>query len=215
MKFHQLSALVRLAHKYQIDDLQAQAVSAFQTSFVSDFVSLKNLNPAFKTPEGCGIEMVYLARLLDMPNLLPFTFYCATFVGGRVANGWTLEDGTQRYLEPDDLRRYIDGHATLRAWAKPMLARVFDTKPARGCTRLEGCGPALEDMYARDIVQRLKNDPDLLRSWKSVNRCQKYDICERCRDMLEIRFKAERAIVWSLLPSIFDLAVPEGWNVST
>ncbi|KAM5536111.1 hypothetical protein V8D89_010210 [Ganoderma adspersum] len=164
LEFHQLSALVRLAHKYQIDDLQAQAVSALQTYFVSDIASLATRFSAFKAPEGCGIEMIYLARLLDMPHLLPMAFYSATFVGGRVVNGWALEDGTVRYLEPDDLRRYIDGHGKLRARAESMLARIFDATPqAEECADLEDCGDALEKLYARDI-KPLKDDPYLLRS---------------------------------------------------
>ena len=214
LQFNQLSALVRLAHKYQIDDLQAQAVSALETYFVPDLASLATRSPAFKAPEGCGIEMIYLARLLDMPNLLPFAFYCATFVGGRVANGWSLEDGTVRHLEPDDLRRYIDGYGKLRARAESMLARIFDIIPQAGeCVDLEDCGDALEKIYARDI-KPLKDDPYLLRSWKVVKPREKYGLCRACVGMLETRFRAERAALWNELPSIFDLAV-EGWNAST
>ncbi|KAI1783761.1 hypothetical protein LXA43DRAFT_305581 [Ganoderma leucocontextum] len=100
-------------------------------------MSWLNRKPVFKVPDGCGIGMIHLARLLDMPTLLPVAFYNATLVRGDVVNGWSLEDGTRRYLEPNDLRRFIEGYATLRRKAECMHARVFDTRPSKDCSGID------------------------------------------------------------------------------
>ena len=104
---HQLSALIRLAHKYQIDDVQKQAIAALRISYPSDFQSWEKRDSQRLigvTSVSSGIEVMSLARLVDEPKILPSAFYTCTLAGGLIVDGWRREDGTLQMLDNSDLK---------------------------------------------------------------------------------------------------------------
>ena len=184
--------------------MQAQAIAALQTYFVSDYLSLAVRKAVFTVPDGCGIEMVYLARLLGMPQLLPFAFYAATSVGGGVTKGWKLEDGTWRYLELDYLYRFIEGYATLRQKVENLLARVSEEQTTKRCK--SSCRDAVAKLSSRDKMRLVRDiRVKLLQPSGLVNLYKKHPICQRCTSRLQMRCRAERGRLWVELPAIFNL----------
>ncbi len=89
--FNEISAAIRLAHKYHIQDVQDQALASLKTGmYSSDFddwfmpptlACLKDLKPS------AAISVVNLARLTDTPSLLPGALYLCSHLGGRLLDG--------------------------------------------------------------------------------------------------------------------------------
>ncbi|KAI1795330.1 hypothetical protein LXA43DRAFT_1090978 [Ganoderma leucocontextum] len=84
--FDELAAVIRLAHKYNVPQVQDQALP---------HIALK---PAH------SIGVINLACLTDMPSLLSVAFYDCAHRGSALLDGWTHEDGTVEHLSDADLR---------------------------------------------------------------------------------------------------------------
>ena len=85
--FLRISAIIRLAHKYHIQDVLDQGILALAEYFTDDFdtwMADKNVI-TFQPRE--AIAAVNLARLIDKPSLLPTAFYECALLGGGVLYG--------------------------------------------------------------------------------------------------------------------------------
>ncbi|KAI1784864.1 hypothetical protein LXA43DRAFT_1040635 [Ganoderma leucocontextum] len=213
--FKQLSSLVRLAHKYQIHDVQDQALTALQTHFASTFSSWDSI-AVIEGDVRWGIEVIHLARLTDTPAMLPIAFYECAQAGGSIVEGWRREDGTVEYLSPDDLRRMIDGHAALWRRFEPTLDRVFETRSSPECASSITCNLRLGAMSAdRGEAENGLNRPALLHCWANIidEWSETYGFCEACSDMLLKKMNVERYKLWRELPRLFGLSI-DGWGSS-
>lgn len=201
--FYQLSSLVRLGHKYQIEDVQNQALAALQRYFVP--LTFEDLDrPDFHNSlyrDACGIELVHLARLTDNPTMLPIAFYACVSFGSDVVDGWRREDGTIQHLGPGDLKRCFEAYAEIALRKAPMTKRIFDVGPSLNCQSPELCATELQDTYPV-IFPAIR----LINGWSDVihdyyGSC----ICRACAKMLEERGVAERRAFWKDLATIFRL----------
>ncbi|KAI1786049.1 hypothetical protein LXA43DRAFT_80879 [Ganoderma leucocontextum] len=211
---HQLSALIRLAHKYQIEDVQKQAIAALRVSYASDFQAWEKRESQRvigKASVSSGIEVIFLARLVDEPKMLPTAFYMCSLASGFIVDGWRREDGTLQTLDNSDLRRLINGYGALRQRAALMLSRVFNVDPSYGVLGMHCHGP-LTRAYHQEVKICKPMNFKLLHSWKGmINQwATKYSFCEACAETLEERSTVERRALWDLLPTIFGLKL-DGW----
>ncbi|PIL23600.1 hypothetical protein GSI_14913 [Ganoderma sinense ZZ0214-1] len=213
---HQLSALIRLAHKYQIEDVQKQAVAALRISYPSDFQAWEKRDSQRvigATSVSSGIEVMSLARLVDEPKMLPSAFYMCTLAGGLIVDGWRREDGTLQTLDNADLKWVINGYGALRQRANLMLARIFDISHTLGGVQSPGhCHVALTSAYLQEARVCKIMGFKLLHPWKGMigQWATKYAFCEVCAKVLEERSTVERKALWDALPTMFGLKV-EGW----
>ena len=96
--FDELSAVIRLAHKYHVQQLLDQTLASLHAyGFVSSFSAYARLPPdadlALDASHSIGI--VNLARLTDTPALLPLALYRCAYLDGGVLDGCARADVTR------------------------------------------------------------------------------------------------------------------------
>ncbi|KAI0760096.1 hypothetical protein C8Q74DRAFT_1319353 [Fomes fomentarius] len=211
--FDQISALIRLGHKYQIEDVQHQALAVLQTAFPSTFKEFSNRDASslFGPPpvrrKSSGIEAIHLAQLTETPALLPTAFYSCTILGEAVVDGHHREDGTVQYLSVEDLRRFIRGYGEVKLRVPHSIARIFELKPDKQCTSPNTCCVAFHTIQA-------EAGGIILRRWLgAIDRWGERpgSYCKACAKMLKARVLEEQKDLWRDLPAIFDVEV-EGWG---
>lgn len=215
--YDEVSAVVRLAHKYQIEDVERRALSAFQEDRIRYSALVDPLVPnrlGYNRRQGSEIGIVNIARLTDTPSLLPYALYeCAVKLGGAVVEGFTREDGSVEYLSPDDLRRCIDGLPKLCKKAVSIFDLIFDDTASETCSRKSECSKALT-LASSDVTLRgLSADPSILETWGELIREFVYDenICASCEEELLRRDREQCRAAWDALPELFCLEI-DGWG---
>ncbi|KAI0742366.1 hypothetical protein C8Q80DRAFT_1273052 [Daedaleopsis nitida] len=92
--FPQVYAVVRLAHRYIVEDALLQGISALKAYYADDFESFLKSSCTGELPidlfqSHCEpIGAVNLARLIDMPSLLPAALYDCCGLDGDVLDGY-------------------------------------------------------------------------------------------------------------------------------
>ncbi|KAM5539624.1 hypothetical protein V8D89_006733 [Ganoderma adspersum] len=212
--FHQISAIIRLAHKYHVQDVLDQAIASLQEYFTSSFDAWESRigQAAIKVRSQQAIGIVNLARLVDRPSLLPIAFYKCATLGSAVLNGYKREDKSVEHLTRKDAKRCLDGRIRLAEASLSILAEVFVTRSCQGCVNRARFRTALQAMLGDAIRHEAALSPTVLLSWKDVvgDWARAHGLCGVCKKAaLERDVKARRK-VWDSLPQIFDIEV-EGW----
>ncbi|KAI1795299.1 hypothetical protein LXA43DRAFT_1090948 [Ganoderma leucocontextum] len=119
------------AHKYHISSVQDQEICALQEScLTSDFnVHFGPPNPQISMKSVHYIGAVNLARLTDTPLMLPLALYRCCYLGGKLLDGWTREDGTVEYLSPEDVKRCFNARIVLSRREVLLVSRLLDAVP--------------------------------------------------------------------------------------
>ncbi|KAI0691704.1 hypothetical protein C8Q76DRAFT_660872 [Earliella scabrosa] len=232
MTFNQISAMVRLAHKYGIEDVQRQALSAlkadlteFSRFYEGEGAAVIYDETVWKGEEGPrrgltesssqAIGIVSLARLTDTPSLLPVALYICATLGNSMLNGWKREDGTIEHLSEEDLRLCINGCYALSRRALEMLGNIF--VPSSSCCSPPGCETNLSLAFA----EAARNSYDAYSPYILVpftdsvdSTLEAFELCSACARELPIRELATRKDAWDKLPGLFNLVI-EGWGSKT
>ncbi|KAI0820485.1 hypothetical protein BC628DRAFT_1422821 [Trametes gibbosa] len=209
-------SVVRLAHKYQIDELQRQALACVQEYYTTRFDlweskgSRDDVSFATSPLPTYAVGAIALARLTDTPSILPLAFYDCYRLGARVLDGWTHEDGSVERLSDRDLRTCLGGARELAHLSALAAARVFAPTPrcGGGCTSLgRTFGPYTHVLNHGAVLDApLHPFPDDMKQLAEL-----YGVCDACTACFQTRMKAERRAIWSQLPSLFGLVV-DGWD---
>ncbi|KAI1795315.1 hypothetical protein LXA43DRAFT_1090965 [Ganoderma leucocontextum] len=220
--FNEVSALIRLAHKYHIQDVQDQALASLRESMLSSHFDdwYKPLRmTSITTIHTIGV--INLARLTDTPSMLPGAFYgCTRLSPGELLDGLVREDGTVEHLSQDDLRLCLEGHRTLYFESSLLPTRIFADTPIAGCSTPSGCRLWCQRKLVGIVSsETLIAQPNALGSWQGAIKAAAADekegatkICGTCEKELLHRDRRERRIIWQKLPEIFGITV-EGWGV--
>ena len=224
--FDEVFGVVSLAHKCNIQDVQAQAIAALQDSgFSSDFErstgQCQDKRPRVTAINAIGV--VILARLTDTPSMLPVALYQCASMGGACVRGWKREDGSVEHLSSEDVARCFDGRNTLVSHEILLPSRFFRDEPSgercgRGQCR-EAFRSVLVHINSTDslskrrvlddwtaFIQRLANQGIPVVPGVSTN----VRICASCEKEVLVRHQRERMRMWKLLPEIFGVLV-DGW----
>ena len=216
--FDEVSAIIRLTHKYHIEDLLAQALSSLQESIKTTFKSREDdsIVSPIEVDDFAAIAVVNLARLTDTPSLLPVALYKCCSLGGAIVDGWIREDESVEYLSPADLKRCINGRNALAKEAFSIVSAIFDATPSMECKIPKACEAAIRVLLSEAFENDGVADSTVLDSWAEIIRgyAQSQDddgFCEACETELIARDLAERERVWIRLPEIFGVEVLD-WN---
>ena len=107
MEFAELAALVRMSHKYHVEDVHARAMQHLKLYFTNDLTTWDaagadgNLFLHITPPD--AIAAVNLARLTHADSVLPTALYLCCQLDGELAAGVERPDGTTERLEQRDL----------------------------------------------------------------------------------------------------------------
>ena len=213
-EYKQLSTLILLADKYQLESIVRQAVDCLEVAFTNDFdrwdtrPEADGLHVRADIPPSIGhrvraIDAVHLARITDTPSVLPLALYHCALLGDAIDDGWTREDGTARRLSAADLERCKGGYKYFCEQRAGFLDSLFPTTtPSAECRTRIMCSGFLEALKENGAVAyetpALLDRPD---GWT-----YRIPLCWPCTRELEEREKAERRELWKKLPEIFKLS---------
>ncbi|RPD76890.1 hypothetical protein L226DRAFT_611302 [Lentinus tigrinus ALCF2SS1-7] len=218
--FHEISAYIRLGHKYQCDKLVQRSVDYLKKYYVDNFdewFKVTSLDPpTFQSIHRIGV--VNLARLAGADGLLPVALMCCCMLGSDISKGFTREDGTLETLSVEDLTRCFVGRAKLLEATFVATHRTFRDTVAPDCKNPSRCKEALQ----RLLHQMIEN-ADLMRDIRDLrfdNSKTDYinstdddrELCSRCFTMIGKtgRQQEQHKEIFKKLPEIMDVQV-EGW----
>ncbi|PIL26504.1 hypothetical protein GSI_12262 [Ganoderma sinense ZZ0214-1] len=215
--FDELSAVIRLAHKYNVSQVLEQALSSLhEFGFATSFATYSNPLPGspLALDPWLNIAVVNLANLTDTPSLLPLALFRCAYLGGELFDGWTHEDGTVEHLSEADLRRCVDGRTTLTHEYTTFLMALFDPSTGPVCARHATCSANLRRMQHNAVCSKeLALQHDALKDWVEVVREIENSgkVCRSCAGGMADRAKKGQKKIFERLPEIFGVTV-EGWG---
>ncbi|KAI1795294.1 hypothetical protein LXA43DRAFT_992260 [Ganoderma leucocontextum] len=222
--FDEVFAVISLAHKYNIQDVEAQALNALRDNgFSSDFALCSNLDRQPRVTAINSIGVVILARLTDASTMLPLALFQCTIPGSvDIVRGWKREDGTVEHLSPEDLARCINGRNALVPHEILLPSRFFKNEPSSDCRTGTQCLEVLRNMLVFVSGDEKLSTRRALDDWTMVLRQfatlgiptlqggRYIRVCTYCEAELLARHQRERMRMWELLPEVFGVTV-DGW----
>ena len=114
--FASLSAIVRLAHKYQCHDILRQALKVLTSYYTRDHDKWKARanHPLIATPED-AIDAVLLARLTDTPAVLATALFQCTYLGPGIMDGVMRLDKSHVMLSNADVALCLRARESIAA----------------------------------------------------------------------------------------------------
>ncbi|PIL26521.1 hypothetical protein GSI_12279 [Ganoderma sinense ZZ0214-1] len=217
--FEEVYAVIRLAHKYNIEDVQKQALFALREyTFNDDFKKWREVrNERIPVDGPCAIGAVNLARLLDIPEMLLIALYkCLSLCTG-ILDGWKRSDGSIEYLSQDDVKRCIAATSELSRSSSILAYNIFRPEPCMECKQRSRCEESLRqalaeflDLYAGDI----SDGSGIMVPWEGAfDEFGGCGVCEACWEEVKYREVSGREDVWDRFPKIFDVKT-ERWGSS-
>ncbi|PIL23589.1 hypothetical protein GSI_14902 [Ganoderma sinense ZZ0214-1] len=212
-QYTQLSVLILLADKYQIESVAQQAIECLKTVFTDSFdrwdarPEADGLHARADSQPSTShrlraINAVHLARITDTPSVLPLALYHCALLGDKVADGWTRDDGTVQRLSAGHLERAMGGYKHLCEKREGFLDSLFRASPSAECRTQILCGELLQILREQGVGVYYETPALLDRpsGWTF-----RMPLCQPCTRELEAREKAQRRDLWKKLPDIFDL----------
>ena len=233
MEFAELAALIRLSHKYHVEDLHTRTLHHLKLYFTNDLAAWDAAGAdgtAFlRIAPADALAAVALARLAHADSVLPTALYLCCQLDGELINGVERADGGRELLEPRDLELVLRARTELvRASTrgacticKPISsAQCVSTGSTKGHG---GCERALREILGM-MLDGLQKDPigDIagyaaLDSWEHwiEDVVELWPLCEACRGMLHARDLEVRKDVWKHLPQYMGVTVEDWKDPST
>ncbi len=221
---HSFSAIIRLSHKYHIDQLQAQALAALKEHYCDTLDAYDARVPIYDQDDRRSgestVEIIELARLTDTPSLLPVALYeCLT--KGQLHRGWRREDGTLVRLSNAHQQRCNNARDE---FAEASHDRVIDMirlaiEPRCGSKCKDALVQFCSDMDSEHLPVCDPLNGGVRNSWSwwlehwaesPSGGWSDRAPCQECVEVIRDHELKDRRALWDRLPSIFGITVP-GW----
>lgn len=214
-----VSAYIRLAHKYQMDDLLEQWTDYLKDHFTNSFDVWKSHEQV--VPKGMqpihAIGVVNLARLTGCHSILPTALSVCTMLGEAIVHGFPRTDGFREQLGSDDLARCFKLKGDLIQANAVVLLKTLLSESAPFCQRPGHCRAKLAQVLASYKIRNFAADfapAGLVPRWKMYDEeLHSYGVCDVCRDALRLEYHNEQVLVWRQLPEMLGIEV-DGWERS-
>ncbi|TFK82912.1 hypothetical protein K466DRAFT_555880 [Polyporus arcularius HHB13444] len=220
-----LAALIRMSHKYAIQDVLADALARLQryyTANLAEWSAIASREQYVKADPEDAITVIELARLTDTPSLLPTAFLsCFALDGTTVPSSSSARDREHilARLAPEDLTRILRGRVKMTKMHTFRIFAIFAMRkslPSAECRTSTNCGKAMFAGFGnagQDFILSVYQDEQddiLLSSLSGYMANSDPGLCAKCRADVETALENNRRIVWEQLPDLFDLQV-DGW----
>lgn len=213
-EFHVLSALIRLSHKYQIEEIEARGIRALRAMYPTDLNSFMAVeNHVNEESFVHAIGAINIARLTGTPSILPAAFYHCAVLREKVIKGLVREDGTKEYLSEQDLARCIRGierlAAEFAAWC--LSLSMNSLKPGQwGCKSEARCKDPGASIVAK-MIRAITHRSITAEALSGFDFSGTKDMCSACVNRFEGEEQRAREKVWQRLPLTFNLAAELPW----
>ncbi|KAI0370987.1 hypothetical protein BV20DRAFT_966095 [Pilatotrama ljubarskyi] len=218
--YEEVSACIRIGHKYQIDALVQRNLAFLARLYPSDFdsyLAARRLGrpPTFTPAHAIGV--VNLARLTAESSLLPAALMECCSLGANIVHGLERPDGTRETLSPEDLGRCFVGRARMAQASARIAHQMFRQSVARGCRHPACCLRVLQRLLndLGDARIELVSNLDWCASWTEYldDKDDERELCGKCYKMLEEeRPRQLQREVWQVLPTMMGITAPENWG---
>lgn len=218
----EVSAMLRLGSKYQVDHVRDEAIHRLRRCFPSKLSAFPARNVYLQDPGWAlsesislrkkdAIAVVNLARAFDLDFLLPPAFYlCAQLDDDELVDGVTDDFGEPVKLSSHDLKICIQGRTSLTKADVRSLKPLFFPKPSDKCFKAQG-GECIE--VKRQLVQELwyenlANPNALVEAthWlKSYAVSRQNPLCSPCVEELMEAYDLQRQKTWDSLGKYFQV----------
>ncbi|KAI0365136.1 hypothetical protein BV20DRAFT_954876 [Pilatotrama ljubarskyi] len=225
--FAQLSALIRMGHKYAIQDILEDGIARLKKYYPSDFDTWEDVltrTSYVNSGAANAPQVVALSRLTDTPSLLPGAFLdcCSTTTLVDTVLGEAGGDDSPcaytnmlSQLEREDVGRVIAGKAELTHARALRMFALLRSVPCEFCHRPERCALATQRTLQEYELSELKEatrgqhlfSPLHEWFWDGAENARLCGPCDATSMQLDNRMRIE---AWCMLPKVFDVCV-EGW----
>ncbi|KAI1791456.1 hypothetical protein LXA43DRAFT_1181828 [Ganoderma leucocontextum] len=220
-----LASLVRMAHKYAVQDVLDDALSRLKKYYTNDLAAWQDTDSRARYVTAVQQDAptaIHLARLTNTPSLLPTAFIVCT----QLAGAWLDQRPDGSYVSrlaalsvPDQARVTVGKAHLVQARATRAL-HLLGAAPSAHCTTRETCQAAKEAP-----VVALRGKPYLLKSsmsdglaltpmadifWSRRSHWRKF--CGSCQEALVKEDEMVIRLLWNALPVLFSLQIDgESW----
>ncbi|KII91842.1 hypothetical protein PLICRDRAFT_105831 [Plicaturopsis crispa FD-325 SS-3] len=209
LPFSTIAAFVRLGKKYEIGHLYDDAMARLRSAYPSAHwqYGMRGIRPAFSVALDCqnpnDVHAVNLARELGIYDILPAAFYSivCTLSTKQIFYGVPLENGDFLKLSVADQYICISGRERILDALPETSMGWMDEVPTEDCTSHELCKDSIYN--ARALIWAPPVNLELALSLK--NSLQYFDGCPNCNRAANSMHDAGRKVMWTMLPSCFDL----------
>ncbi|KAI0831751.1 hypothetical protein BC628DRAFT_1349625 [Trametes gibbosa] len=225
MEFAELAALVRMSHKYHVEDLHSRAMHHLKLYFTNDLsvwdAAGVDGNAFVHVTPPDAITAISLARLTHAESVLPTALYLCCQLDGELSAGVERPDGSTERLDGKDLELVLRGRTELVRASTRGACTICKPTPSGQCTS-KACERALREILGM-MLDGLQKDPigDIagyaaLDTWEHwiEDVVELWPLCEACRAMLHARDLDVRRDVWKRLPQYMGIAVAD-WKDPT
>ena len=220
--FEVLASLIRMGHKYGLQDILDHALSRLKKYYTNDFAAWKD--PAGRAryvtaTDDDAPSVVALARLTNTPSLLPTALLVCTQIA---TTHWERDDGLIvpriASLPVQDQLQVIAAKASLAKVCVIRPLRLLACVPCAGCSSTALCGAAreapLDALLERDVVPSSSDrnvlEPIAETFWGDAGWRR---LCASCRELLLEFDEIETQVLWDSLPEVFALNLEKGsWS---
>ncbi|KAI0370988.1 hypothetical protein BV20DRAFT_943153 [Pilatotrama ljubarskyi] len=220
--FDEISACMRLGHKYQCDQMVQRSIDYLKRYYPDDIDVWMSKDrpldpPRFEPIHHIGV--VNLARTIGADALLPVALARCCLLDGEIVEGFAREDGTRETLSTEELGRLFAGKAKLMRFNTYATHRVFRQAIAEGCRRASTCAGVLKRLLSELVKHEDVMDPlSLTYAWdKYIDRVEvkkidgERELCAKCYKMLtQERAQEEQRELFRRLPAMMGVTV-DGW----
>ncbi|KAI1787699.1 hypothetical protein LXA43DRAFT_1084738 [Ganoderma leucocontextum] len=203
--FEVLASLIRMAHKYAIQDVLDDALSRLKKYYTHDLSAWQDPESRARyvaTTDEDAPQVVALAHLTNTPLLLP----TALFVCVRLATGYSVEDdGSVKSrissLSVPEQARLMHAMGYLTQACATRALHLVAAVPCTSCVASDlpggkgGFAEPLSEHGAWPIAEELWDHENWLK------------FCGSCRDALAKTDKMAMRTLWKILPSVFDVNI--------
>ncbi|KAM5537262.1 hypothetical protein V8D89_008992 [Ganoderma adspersum] len=209
--FNAVSAWIRLGHKYQY-------LRRFYPSSLSNphkCGPIKKDRPA-DVQRHAAIAIVNLARLTGAKDLLPLALLECCKLKADIVDGYTREDGTVEYLQPEDTGRCFAAKGVLVAQVIAACLIVLEYAAVdASCRDVEVCQGLLDTtaLEFRTLYTDLVAIDELLVDQQMETfTVEAAALCSWCRPKVQRAIEKQRREFWDALPGRLNVDV-DGWAV--
>lgn len=215
--FATLSAIIRLAHKYQCHNILRQALHVLTSYYTRNHEEWKarENHPLIAAPED-AIDAVHLARLTDKPDVLTTALFQCAYLGPRIVGGAMRPDGSRVTLSNTDIALCLRARESITALNLLGLQHLAQTVTSNmWCTCAKECRNTAFAFWKAATLGFEGYDPVSLHPWVDVltefkhNRVDNPGVsfCQSCMECIYANFAltSPRAGTWERLPGIFGV----------
>ena len=219
MPFAVLASLARIAHKYEVGWLLAEATCRLKTAFPDQFVIWQDdmsTSSVTMAPQDT-IEAFNLFRRIGRLDMLPTAMYaCCQLDLGRLIHGVVRADGAfTEKLSIDDIERCLKARRELTTSNVELALSLFSGPPSPTCPPEGPCDGVQADCHSCDMVEYyIEADANILgphfSHYIEIFLGDDPAFCEGCTKMLKDKELAARLSAWRSLPAYAGVHL-DGW----